>query len=103
MNEARINKTVLSKIDGCPFWGPIYQLLRQYILAAFLLKPIEIDEITLTSIGFKGNTSLNRLPTYMKVLGGTVIDAWNNALKGVPKMRHIFVDTLVSELRKNKS
>lgn len=87
------------KVQGCPFRGPFNQLLRQFLLAAKLRDMGKFDRVEVISIGFRGNTSLNKVPNYLKTLGETVTEAWNSILlPGIPKLRHTYVEDMLDNL-----
>ena len=87
------------KSRACPFIGPFYQLMRQYLVAAFCRQNGLADEAYVLAATFRGNTSLRRVPG--ELLGGqqTVEDSWNVGLAGVPPLRHCFVEDLVAAAR----
>jgi len=102
LSAAGISSNSYENVSGCPFQGPFYQLMRQFVLAACLRRlffPVQVDVI---SIGFAGNTALKTLPPQLQPLatgeGKSTIEAWNNTLKGVPLMRHITVEEMVARL-----
>lgn len=99
MQEAGINLASLTVVDGCPFRGPFYQLLRQYLLAAFLRRSETVDEVNVASVAFRGNRSLHQVTPHLKKLGDTVISAWNRGLIGVPELRHIEVEDIVDAMK----
>lgn len=103
MKEAGIDLTALARVKGCPFRGPFYQLLRQYLLAAYLRQSKEADRVGVASVAFRGNHSLHRVPRHLRQLGDSVIAAWNSALQGVPELRHVDVEDIVAAMRADDS
>lgn len=100
LDEAGISFDALDGAKNCPFRGPFYQLLRQYLLASYLRKSSSIDEVFVAAIHFRGNKSLNRLPRYHKKLASDVIDLWNKMLVGVPKLQSIYVEDIVASMHR---
>ena len=99
LGEAGIDVSKLASTNGCPFRDSFYQLLRQFLLAAYLRKDKSIDRVELAVVSFRDNKSLNQVPSYLSSFGGTIIDAWNNILTGVPKLRHVLAEDIASALR----
>jgi len=98
--KAGIRLAALSGLQGCPFMGPFYQLMRQFLLAAYLRRhDCGLDEVFVTSLSFRGNTSLGTMPTNQPGPAPTVEDAWNDCLDGVPPLRHTDVESIVASLR----
>jgi hypothetical protein len=98
LDEAGISFNVLEGAIGCPFRGPFYQLLRQYILASYLRQSPDIDEVFVAALHFKDNVSLERLPLYHKKLASSVIDLWNKMLNGVPPLQSVYVEDIVASM-----
>lgn len=99
MKEAGINLQAMTGNSGCPFRGPFYQLMRQYLLAAYLRKNKAIDRVEVASVSFDGNRSLLELPRELRSLGENVIEAWNGVLMNVPKLRHGTVEEIVAGVK----
>gem|GEM_PF-670072 len=97
LKDAGIDTNLLSRVKGCPFRGPFYQLLRQFLLAAYIRQTSK-REVDIVCLGFANNTSLTSAPKYLKGLGGNVIDTWNTLLIGVPKLRYVHVEEVVNLL-----
>jgi len=106
MGTAGISPPAFSNVQGCPFRGPFYQLMRQFLLAAYLRQKDEADEADVVSIGFTRNTKLHEVPPQLCSLvdrhGEGIVGAWNAVLKGVPPMRHRTVEQLIAGVRVNK-
>ena len=98
LGEAGIDiDKALAGVEGCPFRGPFYQLLRQYLLAARLRQTGHFDSVDVVSIGFRGNANLEDVPAHLVPLGQTVIEAWNSILlPPVPRMRHVYVEDIMN-------
>lgn len=87
---------------GCPFIGPLYQLMRQYLLAAHCRANMsDIQAVDVIVIGFKGNQSLTKSPRHLSHLGGNVITAWNNLLTAAPPLRHVYVEDLMKNAQED--
>jgi len=106
MEAAGISLPAFASVQGCPFQGPFYQLMRQFLLAAYLRQTGEADEVEVVSIGFARNTKLHEVPSQLRSLvdsgGEGVVGAWNAVLTGVPPMRHWTVEQLMARVRVNK-
>ena len=100
MEAAGISLPAFVGVQGCPFQGPFYQLLRQFLLAAYLRQAGEADEVEVVSIGFARNTVLHRVPPQLRPLvggkRGRIVEAWNGVLQGVPPLRHWTVEQLMA-------
>jgi hypothetical protein len=98
--SAGIRREAFAGVAGCPFSGPLYQLLRQQLLAAYLREAGEVDEAEVLALAFDGNTALCVLPPQLQPLrrnaGDTIIDVWNRALCGCPPVRHVTVEALLA-------
>lgn len=102
LKEAGIDTKKFAAIQGCPFRGPFYQILRQFLLAAYVCKELDnIDMVDVAAVGFAGNRSLFRCPSYLKPLTkggkGTILDAWNSVLSGVTPIRNVTVEEIMKE------
>jgi hypothetical protein len=82
---------------GCPFRGPFYQLMRQYLLAAHCRAELtEVDNVDVMVIGFRANRDLLRRPRHLSHLGQDVVSAWNNMLTTARPLRHVFIETMLA-------
>ncbi|MFB3890708.1 MAG: hypothetical protein ACE15C_01660 [Phycisphaerae bacterium] len=99
LKDAHIDLSAFRGLKGCPFIGPFYQLMRQYVLAAYCREHEGADEVYVASVGFAGNESLHELPAAHRCLGPTVEDAWNASLRGVSPMKHINVETIMERIK----
>ncbi len=97
--EAGIDLTVLSGSKGCPFRGPFYQLLRQYLLASYLRKPQEVDEVFVASLHFRGNQSLRNAPSSLCGRGKDLASVWNSLLNGAPALREVAVEDIIGAIK----
>jgi hypothetical protein len=98
LGEAGISLGRFGDHLGCPFRGPFYQLMRQYLLAAHCKASVsEADNVDVISIGFQGNQDLLRRPEYLAHLGEDVVSAWNSMLTTAPPLRHVFVETMLAD------
>ena len=104
MESAGISLPAFAGVQGCPFQGPFYQLMRQFLLAAYLLQAGGTDEAEVVSIGFARNTALHRVPPQLRPLVGGrrdgIIEAWNAVLEGVPGLRHWTIEQLMAGVNK---
>lgn len=89
--------------QGCPFIGPFYQLLRQFLLAAYMRQTRDFDQVEVVSMAFWGNKALTRVPSHLSYLGSDIYQAWNHVLTGVPPLRKIAVQEIVAGIQKNGS
>jgi len=101
LHDAGISLKALSSSKGCPFMGAFYQLMRQCLLAAYLRRLEDVDEVFVASIGFKGNAPLHQVSQSQRRLGSTTLRAWNTCLAGVPPIRHVEVEDIVGKLRES--
>jgi hypothetical protein len=99
MTTAGISLAAFHELKGCPFQGPFYQLMRQYMLAAYLREVERYARVDVVSIGFSGNEALHAIPTHLKPIqrpGQNILDIWNNALPASRQMAHINVEDLMT-------
>lgn len=99
MEKSGIKLARLARVAGCPFQGPFYQLMRQFLVARFLRDQNPNAQVEVIAIEFEGNTALNELPKELEPLrkskDDTVIDAWNSVLEGVLPLRRITAEELL--------
>ena len=104
MQAAGISLSAFAAVRGCPFQGPFYQLMRQFLLAAYVRKSAEADQVDVACIDFARNTTLVKVPPRLRSLippGRTdIIEAWNAVLQGVPPMRHYTAEQLMVGLHR---
>ncbi|MBL7066012.1 MAG: hypothetical protein ISS49_17685 [Anaerolineae bacterium] len=104
VEAAGISLSAFASVQGCPFQDPFYQLMRQFLLAAYLRQTGEADEVEVVSIGFARNTKLHIVPPQLRSLVDGekegIVSAWNAVLKGVPPMRHWTVEQLMARVNK---
>jgi hypothetical protein len=83
---------------GCPFRGPFYQPMRQYLLAAYCRAELsKVESADVIVMGFRNNRGLLRRPRHLAHLGQDVVAAWNNMLTTAPPLRHVFVETMLAD------
>lgn len=99
LQEAGIDTQALARVEGCPFRGPFYQLLRLFLLAAFCRTEEGLDAVEVIVLSFRGNDSLSRVPRHLHGLGATIVEAWNAVLVNVPPLRHAWVEQIADALR----
>lgn len=96
--EAGISLEHFGDLSGCPFRGPFYQLMRQYLLAEYCRARLaEIESVDVVVIGFRGNQELLEPPPYLAHLGNTVVSAWNSILATTSPLRHVTVEALLAD------
>jgi len=104
MEAAGISLPAFADVQGCPFQGPFYQLMRQFLLAAYLRQMDEADEVEVVSIGFSRNPELHTVPPQLRSLVDreekSIVSAWNAVLKNAPPMRHWTVEQLMARVNK---
>lgn len=70
----------LSGTKGCPFQGPLYQLLRQELLAEHFRSTGRYDEVDVVVLHFGGNAALAEVPVHLRPLGSSVGAIWSTAV-----------------------
>lgn len=99
LETSGINKNAFKGLTGCPFRDEFYQLMRQFLFAQYLREEEGFVGVDVMSISFAANESLSKVRDYQKPLlptdSGTVVDAWNSILQGVPRMEHRTVSELI--------
>jgi hypothetical protein len=102
MEAAGISLSAFASVQGCPFQGPFYQLMRQFLLAAYLRQTGKVNEVEVVSIGSARNTKLHEVPPQLCSLVDRekedIIGAWNAVLKGVPPMCHWTVEQFMARV-----
>ena len=100
MPAAGISLTKLAPVEGCPFRGPFYQLMRQFLVAQYLREQNAADHVDVLALEFQGNAALRAVPRDLRPLCGgdrdTVIDAWNAVLDDVPRLRRVTAEQLMA-------
>jgi len=91
-------------LNGCPFAGPLYQLMRQQLLAAYFIQARAADAADVLVLSFAGNTALAELPEALAPLRltreDTILDVWNRALAGASPVRHLTVESLMAAIER---
>ena len=104
VEAAGISLSAFASVQGCPFQDSFYQLMRQFLLAAYLRQTGEADEVEVVSIGFARNTKMHTVPSQLcSLVDGEkegIVSAWNAVLKGVPPMRHWTVEQFMARVNK---
>jgi len=100
MGSAGIVLKAFQGARGCPFQGPFYQLMRQFMLAAYLRQAGVVDQAEVLSLSFAGNTSLETLPTQLRPLGeNSLLRAWNKTLRAnAPPLLHLTAEALAQAI-----
>lgn len=94
MADAGIDLATLSRSEPCPFHGPFYQLMRQFLLAAYLRRQRPDRLVEVATLSFRDNTALQAVPPNLRYLGSDIVSAWNNAISGAPPLRRAWVDDI---------
>lgn len=80
---------------GCPFRGPLYQLLRLRLLAHWL--DTNTDNAVAVAVAcFKDNTELVRSPRYLKHIDPDLHVAWKSFLAEPGRFQVLYVDDLMA-------
>jgi len=80
---------------GCPFRGPLYQLVRLQLLASWLASHTQND-VEVAVACFKGNSDLMRPPRYLRHLDAYLPSAWQSLLAEPNRFGVVFVDNLMA-------
>jgi hypothetical protein len=96
MDAAGISLAAFSGVRGCPFQGPFYQLLRQFLLGYYLKMEGAVDDYEIVSFSFLGNKFLTQVPTHLQSLAkqseAGIVDLWNRVLDGAQPLRHVLAE-----------
>lgn len=84
----------LASVTGCPFRGPLYQLLRQELLADWLRASGQYDIVDVAAVHFRANAALRANPPHLAGLGASVGDVWRAAVSG--GLREVEIEHLVA-------
>jgi len=99
MTASTIVLDTFADMSGCPFAGPLYQLMRQQLLATHLVQAAIVERAGVLVISFGGNESLMSIPRGLASLGGTtIIEAWNRALDRANPVQHLVVENLLASV-----
>lgn len=92
----------MKAISGCPFRTPLYQIMRQCEVAAYLRINRIADFAEVILISFSGNTALLEVPTELEPLvtsgNDNIISLWNSILLDVPTVRHVTVEQIMQQV-----
>lgn len=101
MAPAGLELERLAVVRGCPFQGPFYQLMRQFLLAEFL-RQHGWSRCEVAVLSFGGNPGLAQIPPALHGLlpnRGDLIDAWNSILApSIPPLRSLTVEALLDSV-----
>jgi hypothetical protein len=104
MENAGISLRAFSKVEGCPFRGPLYQLMRQFLLGVYLVENKIVDQFEIVAMHFAGNRALHRIPRHLQPMvqedTESVIDIWNKSLLVKNKVRQITVEDFMKQVDK---
>lgn len=102
VEAAGISLQAYANVPGCPFQGPLYQLMRQYLLGTFLALSKIVDQFEIISMDFAGNASLHQVSPHLAPMiqqnARDIIGIWNTSLCGQNKMRHITVEAFMEHV-----
>lgn len=94
MDDAGIDYRVFEE-PGCPFRGPLYQLLRQQLLAHWL--DTKTDNTVDVAVAYlEGNEDLMRSPGYLKHLGADLPSAWRAFLAEPERFQVLHIEDLMA-------
>ena len=94
MEDAGIRPQVFAE-PGCPFRGPLYQLLRQQLLAHWLETNTD-NTVHVAVACFKDNEDLMRSPRYLKHLDPCLPSAWRAFLAEPERYQVLHVEDLMA-------
>lgn len=103
MEAAGIDLKRLAQAAGCPFKGPFYQLLRQYLLAAYARGAGGFAQVYVACASFRGNQSLKQVPADFGGAGSTIAQTWNRSLAGAPPLVCVGVEDITARIGSNGS
>ena len=86
------------QMKGCPFSTPLYQIMRQFEVAAYLRENRCADEVEVVLFTFRGNTELLEVPKTITTEYRDIISLWNSVLDNVPPLRLIYVDNILENI-----
>jgi len=97
LTAAGIDLEKLRGVVGCPFRGPFYQLMRQFLIARYMLEAGLAERTEVIVLHFRRNAALQDVPAELNALTATtVLDAWNAVLAGVPRIRGIEAEAIMA-------
>ncbi|HUV73690.1 MAG TPA: hypothetical protein VMW79_05250 [Anaerolineae bacterium] len=94
MKDAGVKYVVFEK-TGCPFRGPLYQLLRQQLLAHWLETKTD-NTVDVAVACFKNNTDLMRSPGYLRHVDKGLAAAWKTFLAEPERFQVLYVEDLMA-------
>jgi hypothetical protein len=94
MRTAGITPELFEKA-GCPFRGPLYQLLRLQLLANWLGQNTD-NQVGVAVACFKGNEELMASPGYLKHLDPDLPTAWKAFLEEAERFQVLYVEDLMA-------
>jgi len=84
---------------ACPFIGPLYQLMRLHLLAAYLKTHGDTETVDVTAVHFRGNTSLEIPPADLSHLGPDLTSAWLRLLSRPGDFRVCAAEDIAATIR----
>jgi len=88
--------------QGCPFQTPLYQIMRQCEVAAYLRNNHVADSVEVVLISFDANKAVLEVPIELEPLvskeNDNIIDLWNRVLADVPPVRFVTVEQIIRHL-----
>lgn len=96
LTAAGIDLEKMRGVAGCPFRGSFYQLMRQFLIARYMLETGLAERTEVIVLHFRRNAALQDVPAELNALAATsVLDAWNSVLVGVPAIRGIEAEAIM--------
>jgi len=100
---AGINLNAFSKIKGCPYQGPLYQLMRQHLLGTFLKESGEVDQFEVVSMGFAENQALQNVQKHLTPMisdgENELIAIWNKESTEITQIWRLTAAIFTSSFR----
>lgn len=87
-------------LRGCPFSAPLYQIMRQFEVAAYLRNNWCADNVEVVLMSFRENKALQEIPDGIITDCSDILAFWNGLLAGVPQMRRISIEDVILEIEK---
>lgn len=85
-------------LRGCPFSTPLYQIMRQFEVAAYLRNNRCADNIEVVLMAFRENKALQEIPRGIITDCPDILSFWNSLLSGAPQIRQIFIEDMILEI-----
>lgn len=87
---------IITLSRGCPFRGPLSQLMRLSLLAEFTRQNAAFDKVEVKVIHFTHNRDLFRIPDYLSHDSFTeILQLWNSALHPEKEISSLSIESLL--------